>query len=126
MRILIVDDHLPTLDLMRLALTSLGHSVTSATTVTEALERLVDASPDVILSDLTFPSDHGGGKNGHDLAREVRSRPDRRGVGLLAVTGAASAAERRAAIDSGFDEVVVKPFDLGSLIDQIDAFDPGR
>lgn len=126
MRILIVDDHLPTLDLMRLALTSLGHSVTSATTVTEALERLADDRPQVILSDLTFPSDGDDQRDGHDLARAVRSRPDHHDVGLLAVTGAASAAERQAAIDSGFDQVVVKPFDLGSLIDQIDAFDRGR
>ncbi len=126
MRILVVDDHLPTLDLMRLTLTSLGHSVTSATTVTAALARLAGDRPDVILSDLTFPVATGDGRDGHDLAREVRSQPDHRGIGLVAVTGAASPSERATAIESGFDEVVVKPFDLESLLDQIGAFDRGR
>ncbi len=118
MRILVVDDHQPTRELMRLTLTSLGHSVTSATTVAEALERLDDDTPDVILSDLTFPST---ADDGHDLARAVRSHATAGEIGLLAVTGSALPGQRQAALDSGFDGVLVKPFDLEALIEQIQA-----
>lgn len=135
MRILVVDDHLPTLELMRLALTSVGHTVSSAATVTEALELVAAEAPDVILSDLTFgsappaasgPSGTGREPDGHALARAVRSRPDHQDIGLLAVTGVVSPGARQAAIDSGFDGVVVKPFDLGALIQRIETLDPGR
>ena len=123
MRVLVVDDHLPTLDLMRLTLTSLGHTVSSATNVIEALELVDTDAPDLILSDLTFSS--GAGRepdDGHALARAVRSRPGHERIGLLAITGVVSPSELQAAIDSGFDGVVVKPFDLDSLIERIDAF----
>jgi CheY-like chemotaxis protein len=126
MRILVVDDHQTTLELMRLTLSSLGHVVTATNSVAEALVLLAESRPDVILSDLVFPSAGGDALDGHDLAREVRSRSDERYIGLVAVTGAATPSARRAAIDSGFDHVVVKPFDLESLIDQIGAFDGER
>jgi DNA-binding response OmpR family regulator len=42
---------------------------------------------------------------------------------MLAITGVNSPSERQAALDSGFDEVVVKPFNVESLLDQIEAFD---
>ncbi|MDH3682040.1 MAG: response regulator [Acidimicrobiia bacterium] len=125
MRILVVDDHLPTLELMRLTLTSFGHSVSSATGVVEALELADTDPPDVILSDLTFSSITGQEQDGHALARAVRSRPGHESIGLLAITGVVSPSELQAAIDSGFDGVVVKPFDLESLIERIDALGHG-
>ena len=129
MRILVVDDHLPTLELMRLSLTSVGHAVSTAATVAEALELVAADAPDVILSDLTFGSNASGTgqePDGHALARAVRSRPDHQSIALLAVTGVVSPDQGRAAIESGFDDVVVKPFDLGTLIERIDALDPVR
>lgn len=121
MRILVVDDHLPTLELMCLAMTAFGHVVTSATSVVEAVELATAETPDVILSDLTFSSDSAGSSDGYALARAVRSRCGSDHVGLLAITGVVSPAGRQAALDSGFDEVLMKPFDLVSLVERIEA-----
>ncbi|MGI9615021.1 MAG: response regulator [Acidimicrobiales bacterium] len=120
MRILVVDDHAPTIELMELTLTSVGHSVRSATTVAEALEIAAGYAPHVILSDLTFSSVAGGAEDGHSFARAVRAEPDHVGVAMLAITGVVSPSELQAAIDSGFDDVVVKPFDVEALIGRID------
>lgn len=126
MRILVVDDHLPTIELMRLTLTSFGHSVRSATSVVEALELAATDRPDVILSDLTFSSVAGQEQDGYALAREVRSRPGSADVGMLALTGVVSPSELQAALDSGFDAVVVKPFDVEALIERIETLGRGR
>lgn len=124
MRILVVDDHRPTIELMRLTLTSFGHSVLSATSVPEALRVVAADHPDVILSDLHFSSTAGSADDGHALARAVRSGSGPGRVGMLAITGAAAPAELQAALDSGFDGVVVKPFAVESLLDRIAALDP--
>lgn len=125
MQILVVDDHLPTIELMRLTLTSFGHSVLSATNVVDALKLVATDCPDVVLSDLTFPAGAGAGQDGYALARALRSNPGHADVGILAVTGVNSPSELQAALDSGFNEVVVKPFGVESLVERIEALGRG-
>lgn len=122
MKILVVDDHQPTLDLMHMALTNSGHVVSSTTSVMAAIEMALEAPPDIVLSDLTFQTDMTAEVegDGHALARSLRSIPRTKAVGLLAVTGLTSASERRAASDAGFDGLVVKPFDVRLLLEQVD------
>lgn len=126
MRILVVDDDLPTIELMRLTLTSFGHSVLSATSVVEGLRIAAADRPDIILSDLTFVAASGQEQDGHALAKAVRSQTGCADVGMLAITGVVSPSELKAALDSGFDGVVVKPFDVESLIERITALGPDR
>lgn len=129
MRILVVDDHHPTVELMRLTLTSFGHSVLSATNVVDALRLVGTDRPDVVLSDLTFAVGADTGQDGYALARALRSDPGHADLALLAVTGVNSPSELDAAIRSGFDEVVVKPFEVESLLARIETLGgrrPGR
>ncbi len=126
MRILVVDDHLPTIELMRLTLTSFGHTVRSATNVADALELVAADRPDVVLSDLTFPGGAGREKGGYWLARALRSNPDHAATALLAITGVSSPLAVQAALDSGFDQVVVKPFDVELLIERIEELGTDR
>ena len=65
MRILIVDDDPATVTFMRLAFTSAGHAVSTASSVDEAIGCATSNTPDVVLSDLTF-----GHALGHDSDRD--------------------------------------------------------
>lgn len=123
MRILVVDDHAPTIELMRLTLTSFGHSVTSATNVADALRLITEDCPDIVLSDLTFSGRSGSEQDGYALARTLRADPQHADVALLAITGINSPTELEAALKSGFDDVVVKPFTIPALLKRIDAFE---
>lgn len=124
MKILIVDDDPATVTFMRLAFTSAGHVVSTASSVGEAIERASNETPDVVLSDLTFGSALGGDSTrdhgGCSLARTLRSLPATASVGLLAVSGAGSPDVLRDTTDSGFDGFVSKPVDLASLLDRVD------
>jgi CheY-like chemotaxis protein len=120
MNILIVDDHPATITFMRLAFTSHGHAVTTATSVEEAIGCALAECPDVVLSDLTFGNHLDRSADGCSLARSLRSMPGTADVGLLAVSGADSPDVRRDAENSGFDGFVSKPVDLPSLLARVD------
>lgn len=120
MKILIVDDDPATVKFMRLAFAAAGHSVSSASSVAQAIGRARDEPPDVVLSDLAFGSALDGERDGCSLARTLRSMPATADVGLLAVSGAGSAEVLTATTDSGFDGFVSKPVDLTSLLEEVD------
>lgn len=120
MLILIVDDDPATVSFMRLAFSAAGHSVSTASSVGEAISRASDEPLDVVLSDLAFGSALDGERDGCSLARALRSMPATAGVGLLAVSGAGSPDVLRDTADSGFDGFVSKPVDLASLLDRVD------
>lgn len=101
-RILIVEDHEDSAEMLRLVLQTAGHSVEVASTLQAALARL-DEDWDLIVSDLGLPDG-----SGLDLARQARAsthRPAR----MVAVSGYGSAADRHASALAGFDEHLTKP-----------------
>ena len=124
MKILIVDDDPATVTFMRLAFASAGHTVSTASSVDEAIGSAVSDTPDVVLSDLTFghalDNDPDRDHDGCSLARTLRSMPATSSVGLLAVSGAGSPDVVRDTTASGFDGFVAKPVDLESLLERVD------
>lgn len=120
MKILIVDDHPATVTFMRLAFTSAGHTVTTASSVDEAIGCATAERPDVVLSDLTFGNDLDHESDGCFLARSLRAMPGTSDVVLLAVSGADSPDVLRDTVDRGFDGFVSKPVDLPSLLERVD------
>ena len=120
MKILIVDDDPATVTFMRLAFAAAGHTVSTASSVAEAVGRANNEPPDVVLSDLAFGSDLDGDRAGCSLARTLRSMPATADVGLLAVSGAGSLDALRATTNSGFDGFVSKPVDLPTLLEKVD------
>lgn len=127
MKILIVDDDEATVAFMRLAFSGAGHDVTTATTVTAALQLAVDDPPDVVLTDLTFSEADSGGElgGGLALARALRACAPTSHVGLLAVSGADAPDMVAAVDDTGFDGFVSKPVDLASLLGRVDRLAEG-
>lgn len=120
MKILIVDDHAATVTFMRLAFTSIGHTVFSASNVATATEVALVEQPEVVLSDLTFGGEADDQAGGCELAEALRSLRPTLDVGMLAVTGVNATSQLDAALESGFDGIVLKPVDLPSLIAQVD------
>ncbi|MFL6193918.1 MAG: ATP-binding protein [Thermoanaerobaculia bacterium] len=105
LRLLLVEDEPDTLSVMTELLTLRGAEVTGAASAAEALEKLKDCRPDLLVSDIGMP-----GKDGYDLIREVRAS----GLGAealpaVAVTAFASAEDRQRALDAGFQAHLAKP-----------------
>ena len=70
--ILIVDDDYDFLEINRFILEGAGYRVTTATNPAEALKRVDEEVPDLVITDLTMPE-----MNGLEFAREILAlRPD--------------------------------------------------
>jgi signal transduction histidine kinase/ActR/RegA family two-component response regulator len=111
-RILVVDDQEDARDLLRTMLSQYGALVTTVDNARAALEEIDQRPPDVVLSDVGMPR-----QDGYDLIRQLRGRATQRGgrIPAIAVTAYASVADRAAALESGYQAHVAKPFDPAEL-----------
>jgi signal transduction histidine kinase/ActR/RegA family two-component response regulator len=112
-RILIVDDHHDTRELVETVLKMAGATVDSAGSVTQALEKLDVARPDVLLSDIAMPD-----ADGYSLIQEVRRRDSESGQHLpaAALTAYAGGVDRERALAAGFDLHLAKPISHDELV----------
>jgi CheY-like chemotaxis protein len=107
--ILVVDDDLPILGLMRNILREFGFQAITASTGSEALTIARERCPDLILLDKNMP-----GMSGEEVAQELRRDPALKSIPILIVSGEPLRADELIAI--GADGSVTKPFDLPQLI----------
>ena len=112
-RILVVDDEPQIRRIMRTTLTGAGYEVDDAKTGEEALEKLRDYHPDLVLLDMNMP-----GMGGLAACREIRAST---GVGIIMLTVRNTEADKVRALDAGADDFVNKPFSTPELLARIRA-----
>jgi two-component system, OmpR family, KDP operon response regulator KdpE len=112
-RILVVDDEPQIRRIMRTTLTGAGYEVDDAKTGEEALEKLRDYHPDLVLLDMNMP-----GIGGLDVCREIRAGT---GVGIIMLTVRNTEADKVQALDAGADDFITKPFSTPELLARIRA-----
>jgi CheY-like chemotaxis protein len=112
-RVLLVEDHRDTLDLVSSVLRRSGAEVVAATSAEEAQEALRQTRPHVLLSDIGMP-----GKDGYDLIRFVRALPAEHGgtIPAAALTAYAGDADRLKILGAGFQAHIAKPVEPMELI----------
>ncbi|HWE98028.1 MAG TPA: ATP-binding protein [Tepidisphaeraceae bacterium] len=107
LKILLVEDHVPTLHALRKLIEQMGHRVTGASTVREATEAARRESFDLLISDLGLPDG-----SGLDLIRNVRdSFPGR----SIALSGYGMDQDVRNSREAGFATHLTKPVDVERL-----------
>ncbi len=109
LRILVVDDELSNAEVLALILHEEGFEVTVASDGRQALERIEQAAPDLLITDYMMP-----GMSGLELARTVRQLPRHRNLPVLLMSGAAASTLSVHAQD--FDAFLRKPFDIEALL----------
>ncbi len=110
-RILVVDDERQITRMLRAALQSSGYEVAVAQHGLEALERIREQPPDLIITDLAMPE-----MNGVELTQAVR-RVSETPVIVLSVRD--SEAMKIRALDEGADDYVTKPFSMPELLARV-------
>jgi CheY-like chemotaxis protein len=108
-RVLVADDNRDAADTLKRVLALFGHDVRVAYDGAAALKLGNEFKPRVAVLDLAMP-----GTSGYDVARAIR-REHGREITLVALTGLGQDADRKRAMESGFDHHLVKPVDPHAL-----------
>jgi putative two-component system response regulator len=114
-RILVVDDEDRNLQLMRdILLLQEDYEVVLASDGVEALERVEEDPPDVILLDVNMPR-----KDGFEVASELKSREETKFIPVVMVTGLSAVEHRIKALEIGADDFLAKPVDMMELVARV-------
>jgi CheY-like chemotaxis protein len=123
-RVLVVDDHTDSGELIGMVLEQAGAVVQLARSAEEALAYLRQASVHVLVSDLSMP-----GMDGYQLLGAVRAMERIRGrdpVSAVALTAYAGGEDRARALAIGFQAFASKPIEPAELIDLVAKTMDGR
>jgi twitching motility two-component system response regulator PilH len=102
--ILMVEDSPTEMKLMQQALQGSGYNLVSAVDGEEALEKVAQQKPDVVLLDIILPR-----KNGFQVCRQLKSSPDTQNIKVILITSKTQETDRFWGMKQGADEYLMKP-----------------
>ena len=109
-RLLVVDDEPNLLRAVAACLQAEGYQVNTARSGREALMKLAEEVPDLIISDIRMP-----GMDGYKLARQLRGSPRTALVPIVFLTAKDETADRIEGFRAGVDAYLTKPFEPDEL-----------
>lgn len=112
-RVLVVDDDVKTVDLVKLYLNRDGYRVLTAYDGLEALRLAQEARPDLIVLDLMLP-----GMDGLEVCRNIRKESD---VPIIMLTARTTDEDKLTGLGLGADDYVTKPFSPRELAARVRA-----
>ena len=103
--VLVVEDEMPIVELLRYNLEKSGYSVSVATDGDEALEQVANSQPDAVLLDWMLPR-----RSGIEVCRQLRAKPETRMLPIILLTARGEESDRVRGLETGADDYIVKPF----------------
>lgn len=111
--ILVVDDEKPIADILQFNLIKEGYKVICAYDGDEALEKVEEEQPDLMLLDIMLPK-----RDGMEVCREIRKKYD---FPIIMLTAKGSEIDKVLGLEMGADDYVTKPFSTRELIARVKA-----
>lgn len=115
-RVLVVEDEPDQQELLRFNLAREGYDVCCADDGREALARIREARPDLIVLDLMLP-----GLDGLEVCRKVRNDPTTSSVPIVMLTAKAEDSDVVTGLELGADDYVTKPYSPRVLLARVKA-----
>ncbi|HEY9850652.1 MAG TPA: response regulator [Leptolyngbyaceae cyanobacterium] len=111
-KVLVVDDIATELEIICRILQEAGITVERANDGDEALARIDESPPDLVILDVVMPT-----MNGFEVVRELRGNEKTKHLPVVFCTQKNTAIDKIWGMDMGADAYVTKPFDPQQLID---------
>ena len=114
--ILIADDEPNQLELLSFNLEQAGFAVMKAMHGQDALQKIEDHSPDLVILDWMMPH-----MSGIELCRALRSRADTKLLPVIILSARGEEGDRTLGLDTGADDYMSKPFSPRELVSRVKA-----
>lgn len=114
--VLVVDDEVAIREMIQFALEKADLPVETAANAQEALVRISENRPDIILLDWMMP-----GVSGLELTRRLRKDPYTEDIPIIMLTAKVTEDDKVAGLEAGTDDYVIKPFSPRELLARIRA-----
>ena len=111
--ILVVDDEKPIADILQFNLVKEGYRVICAYDGEEALQKVEEEQPDLMLLDIMLPK-----RDGMEVCREIRKKYN---FPIIMLTAKGSEIDKVLGLEMGADDYVTKPFSTRELIARVKA-----
>ena len=112
-RVLVVDDQPANVRLLEAILVTRAYDVMTASSGEDALKRIAESEPDLVLLDIVMP-----GIDGYEVCRRIRERVETAYLPVVMVT--ASGDEQKVkALESGADDFLTKPINQSELLARV-------
>ena len=109
-KILVVDDDLAILELIKINLQLIGHDVICADDGIKGFALVKQESPDLVILDVMMPK-----VDGFTVANRIRNNETSKDTPILMLTALGMMQDKAKGFDAGVDDYLVKPFELDEL-----------
>jgi two-component system phosphate regulon response regulator PhoB len=109
--VLVVEDEAALVTMLRYNLEKQGFRVEEAADGQEALTRIAETQPDLVLLDWMLPQ-----LSGIEVCRRLRGRQETRNVPIIMLTARGEETDRIRGLDTGADDYITKPFSMDALL----------
>lgn len=116
-KILIVDDEPHILELVRVSLEEFDYLLIDAADGEEALAKVRQDPPDLVLLDVMLPK-----KDGFEVLRELKQDPATRSIPVVLLTARGLPDDRQRGLAAGADGYISKPFSPLKLLTEVQQF----
>jgi DNA-binding response OmpR family regulator len=113
-KILVVDDEPHVIRSLTFVLEKEGYNVSSATNGEEAMAKIQESKPRLMLLDVMMPK-----KNGYEVCQEVKNNSSLSDIHVIMLTAKGQEADREKGLSAGADEFMTKPFSLTAVVDKV-------
>jgi two-component system, OmpR family, alkaline phosphatase synthesis response regulator PhoP len=121
-KILIVDDNRQNLELLQVYLEGLdGVSIDAAEDGIEAMSKIAENRPDLLLLDIMMPR-----MSGFEVCKQLKTNPKTRDILIVMVTALNETGDIERATECGADDYLSKPIDRKALVNLVRALLNGR
>ena len=115
-KVLIVDDDPNLIKSLGFVLKKEGYDFDTAMDGEEALAKVKEAEPGMILLDVMMPQ-----KNGFDVCEEVKNSPELQDIHVVILTAKSQESDKKRGLAAGADEFITKPFSPQTIVAKVKA-----
>jgi two-component system alkaline phosphatase synthesis response regulator PhoP len=113
-KILVVDDEIYIVHILDFSLGMEGYEVVTALDGEQALEKLKQEKPDLIVLDIMMPK-----LDGYEVCKAIKSDPETRQIPVILLSAKGRNVDQKMGFDVGADDYITKPFSPRKLVERI-------